>query len=119
MASIVYDFEIVIAIIIDFDEFVYLLANCEMTSRVRDPKFLNIKIVDGFKHFVKSAYLYLNRELRILRLPANEKHINLGIPRILIVGIYSPCRIFQGFPEVLQSSMTEFTVPLFCSRRHT
>jgi hypothetical protein len=57
VASIVYNFEIVATVIVHFDEGINLLADFRITIRVRGPRFLDIVMVDFFKHLAKFAYL--------------------------------------------------------------
>jgi hypothetical protein len=79
VAGVIYNFEIAIAIFADLDERVDLLADLCMAVTVGNSKFFDIVMVVVLQHFAKWTYLLLHRQLRVLCLPPDQKHIHPGV----------------------------------------
>jgi hypothetical protein len=60
VTSVVYDLEIIAAVITDLDERIDLFADFEMTVLVGNLKFLYVVVVNAVQEFVKVADLLLN-----------------------------------------------------------
>jgi hypothetical protein len=80
VTGIVHDFKIVTTIAANFDKRINSFADFCMTFGVGNSKFLDIVVIYIFQDMAKSTYLTIDRQFRVLRLPADQKNIHPRIP---------------------------------------